>query len=69
MTGIKKDLITDLKVLKYAIGKWSNLRIKRNIDRIITNLEKKRRLVNCIASGRIEIEADNDGAISIYEVK
>ena len=29
---------------------------------------KKGKLITCLANGKVLIEADNDGAISIYEV-
>jgi len=30
---------------------------------------KKGELINCLANGKILVETDNDGAISIYEVE
>jgi len=30
---------------------------------------KKGKLINCLANGKILVETENDGAISIYEVE
>ena len=65
---MNQDIRIELTNLKNAIGIWSNLKIKKNLDRIINNLNQKRRLIDCVSNGRIEVEADNDGAITIYEV-
>ena len=72
----KENIIKDLEDIRYAIGKWSNERIKKNIDRIITEYRenykgeiKTGKMLCGIGGGPIVIDTDVDGSIYIYSVK